>query len=462
MPGVVDVWGVATRVGVFLYGPEDVPELAPGEILREYRPPEEVFDEASLASLVGVPFTVGHPSDSVTSATWRDLAHGHVLQVEPDGKLVRVCIRIGSKDAQDAIARGMIELSCGYGAELEDAQGITPEGEAYDVIQRGIVYNHLALVDLARAGHVARLKFDGKTVRVQRTDSRKGPRPMKFKFQIDGKTYEVSKMLVPGLSAESEATQKKIRRGDAIETAEVSFTDPDGGAPVKLILPKGTVEEMLTMIGAGSAAPAAPAAPDDVAGGGEPPAPAPPAADPLGSDLEEDEAGQAAAGGSPPRMDAATRAPVAAEVKRQLADGLPVAIQAREDRARERAELERRAGPILGDAYRFDSSDDLDVIVDTIERADASRFEPAKALAAKARKGDDRARGRLDGLLDAVLDGARETRGDSGEALSAVSTLRQNQDAASTGVEEAVPRHEALRRERNDRRSGVKRPAANA
>lgn len=439
MPGVVDVWGVATRVGVFIYGPEDVPGLKPGEVLREYRPPEEVFDEESLASLVGIPFTVDHPSDSVTSATWRDLAHGNVLEFKVEGSLVWVRVRIASEDAKAAIEAGKVELSCGYSAFLDDAPGVTPDGLPYDVVQREIRYNHLALVDLARAGHVARLKFDGKAARVQRNDgARKGPRPMKFTIQIDGKTYTVSPLLVPGLSAESEATAKKIRHGDAIETSEITFTDPDGGAPVKLILPKGTVEEMLAMIGA-AGAPAAAAPMEGSAMGEEEP---PPAGEPglLEEDGTEDEGSEP----PPPRMD---RASVEAMIAAAVAKAVPAELTAREDRARERADLERRTSGLLGESYRFDAADDLEVTLDAIERADSSKFEAAKALVGRARKGDERARGRLDAMLDSALESGRVDNGDSADTLGAVFRLRQD-GTETEAIGSTIPRHEQIRQDR--------------
>lgn len=404
--GWVDAWGVATRVGVFVYDDED----RPGEILREWRPPDEVLRQDSLATLVGVPFTIDHPAGAVDSANFRDLTHGHVLAVRVDGDLVWAQIRIASDQAKAAIEAGTIELSCGYRARLDETPGITPRGEPFDAVQRDITYNHLALVDLARAGHVARLHLDHGG-RVQRTDqARRGVTDMKRKIRIDGKTYSVPDMLVAGISALAEQTAKTKRKGDAIETAEATFITPEG--EVKLILPLGAVEEMLAMIGAVES-PSADPAPVDA----DP-------ADPTKTDPAA--GGPPPAGQTPPRMDAAAfDKAVQDAVGKAIATALPKALQAREDRARERSELERRCAPHLEAGYRFADADDIEIVLDAIEAVDAPRLDSAKALAAKARKGDERARGRLDAMLDELLDRDRDRADATGDAIGRVFEIRQ-------------------------------------
>lgn len=159
--GMVDVWGIATRVGVFDY--EDA--SAPDGVFRELRPAAEVLDEASLSTLRAVTFTIDHPDDDVTADNFRDLAHGFIRSVVVDGPHLWTLIRVASRDALQAASSGKIELSCGYSAHLEERAGVF-RGERFDAIQREIRYNHLALVDAARAGPVARLKLD--SLRVQR------------------------------------------------------------------------------------------------------------------------------------------------------------------------------------------------------------------------------------------------------------------------------------------------------
>ena len=59
----------------------------------------------------------------------------------------------------EPVLKGKKELSVGYEVELEETSGITEDGEPYDVIQRNIKPNHLAIVSKGRAGN-ARLNLD--------------------------------------------------------------------------------------------------------------------------------------------------------------------------------------------------------------------------------------------------------------------------------------------------------------
>lgn len=55
---------------------------ANGREVREYRSPEAVFAEDSLASLASIPVTVGHPG-TVDPRSWRRHAVGHVTDAPP-------------------------------------------------------------------------------------------------------------------------------------------------------------------------------------------------------------------------------------------------------------------------------------------------------------------------------------------------------------------------------------------
>lgn len=150
--------GALTRTGVFSY------VLGDGTTRREYRPPEEVFAPASLASYAGATVTDGHPAEFVDATNWRTVAVGHVPAPGiQDGIHVVAPIVI-----QDAAMLAMVdsgdrtEISNGYLADLDPTPGVSPEGEPYDAIQRGIVINHVALLPpgTARAGSTARLRLD--------------------------------------------------------------------------------------------------------------------------------------------------------------------------------------------------------------------------------------------------------------------------------------------------------------
>lgn len=400
--GMVEAWGVATRVGVFDY---DAPEM-PGGVFREYRPPEEVMDAESVATLIGVPFTIDHPPDGVTSSNATDLTHGWVLDVRPDGDLIHAKVRIASDAAQAAIKAGMVELSCGYRAQIDDESGTTPKGEPYDGVQRKIRYNHLALVDFARAGHVARLRMDG--LRVQREPTPR-EQPMKiYKLHMDGKVINLPQVLALGLIAAADEP-----RGDAIETA--NLTIESGGESVTLVLPVGMVEEINKMLGITPASEAATPAMEPAA----PPAEAPPAEAPPADKRDED----------PPAEDPEKKmdnAKIEVIAKRIAA----AEIAKYDGQHRERAAIERQASRVLDSGYTWDRADTLAILADVVAKVDPARADEAKALA-KVAKADERARGRLDGMFADAIRSHRDAQDSSGGLMVAVTGATAKVDAGN-------------------------------
>src|SRR5690606_1327700 len=146
-----------TRVGVFVY------QLPAGNVRRELRLPEEVFNADSLASLKLAPVTDLHVEDMVTPENWRYLAVEHVAEyVTQDGSHVLASLVVQDAEAIRKIDDGeRRELSCGYHCTLEMTPG-EYNGEPYDAIQRGIVYNHVALgpEGWARGGSTCALRLD--------------------------------------------------------------------------------------------------------------------------------------------------------------------------------------------------------------------------------------------------------------------------------------------------------------
>lgn len=132
-------------------------------VVNVYRPPESVFDPASLATYDNADVTVEHPTEMVDAGTFKRVAVGHATSPgRQDGIAVIADLLIKDADAIKAIEAGKCELSAGYMAEYVEQPGVTPDGTPYEFIQRGIAVNHIALCDQARAGRLARL-FDHKT-----------------------------------------------------------------------------------------------------------------------------------------------------------------------------------------------------------------------------------------------------------------------------------------------------------
>jgi hypothetical protein len=64
-----------------------------------------------------------------------------------------------------AMKAGKRQVSCGYECDLVEEPGVAPDGQRFDAYQTNIVYNHVAIVDVGRAG-TARVRMDGASVRV--------------------------------------------------------------------------------------------------------------------------------------------------------------------------------------------------------------------------------------------------------------------------------------------------------
>jgi hypothetical protein len=124
-----------------------------------------VFHADSLATARMIPLTVEHPQREdgkrpVHPANVRKLAVGWTGEnVRRDGNNVVVPIRITADEGIAAIAAGKRQLSFGYACEVERSDGAW-EGQPYTHVQRSIRYNHLAIVDQARAGSVASVRLD--------------------------------------------------------------------------------------------------------------------------------------------------------------------------------------------------------------------------------------------------------------------------------------------------------------
>lgn len=152
--GFVYASGHATKVGVFPYRDEN------GQIVMELRPEEEVSDPESMASMAMKPLTREHPTQDVTPDNWQDLAAGQTGQrASYAGGYVSIDVCLSKKDAIRDYRNGVTQLSGGYTCELDATPGVW-NGQPYQVVQRNIRYNHLALVNQGRLGSDVALRAD--------------------------------------------------------------------------------------------------------------------------------------------------------------------------------------------------------------------------------------------------------------------------------------------------------------
>jgi len=115
-----------------------------------YRPEEEVFSPATIASFEGMPVTNDHPDDEegVNANNAQYLAKGHCQNVRrgtgKDKDLLIADLVIIDPQTIEDVMNGKREISCGYNYELHEEDG--------RMVQRQIRGNHIAIVDKGRAG----------------------------------------------------------------------------------------------------------------------------------------------------------------------------------------------------------------------------------------------------------------------------------------------------------------------
>src|SRR5690606_19868458 len=104
-----------------------------------------------------------HPDEPVTADNWKQYAVGQTGdEIARDGTFIRVPMMVADGDAIKAIEGGKQELSAGYSCDLAFEPGTSPDGQAYDAIQKNIRANHVAIVDRGRAGNQVRIGDDAK------------------------------------------------------------------------------------------------------------------------------------------------------------------------------------------------------------------------------------------------------------------------------------------------------------
>lgn len=202
---------VLTRTGVFEY------RDGAGKVRREFRPPDEVFNADSMASLRGKPITDGHPG-KVTAKNVRQHIVGTALSVgRQDGQNMVGDIHIFDTGPVDA---GNKELSLGYELELDETPGVSPEGERYDAVQRNIRYNHLAVVKRGRAGN-ARLNLDAADA-VTKTEEENDMTMVKIRLD-SGLSYDAA----PEVANELERLRAEVKTATTKADTEAARADTE-------------------------------------------------------------------------------------------------------------------------------------------------------------------------------------------------------------------------------------------
>lgn len=175
-----------SRIGIqeYLAVEMGLTDRDPTDIIRVYRPEEEVFSDDSLNSFASKPVTNNHPPELVNPKNFRNFGVGFSgPEVTQDGMFAKTVLHVTDEEAIKNIESGKVELSNGYTADIDWTPGVTPDGEQFDAVQRNIKGNHIAIVERGRAGPACRVA-DNLPIT--------GDKVAMAKITIDGVDFEVS------------------------------------------------------------------------------------------------------------------------------------------------------------------------------------------------------------------------------------------------------------------------------
>lgn len=136
------------RTGYQQYLDSELHDGGDNHIIQVYRPADEVFSTASLASYEGKPICNNHPAEDVTPYNIMHYSKGHVQHVRrgdgEDSNKIIADLYITDPALIAEVLHGKRAVSAGYYAD-EDYNGD-------DIMQRNIRCNHIAIVNDGRAG----------------------------------------------------------------------------------------------------------------------------------------------------------------------------------------------------------------------------------------------------------------------------------------------------------------------
>lgn len=154
--GAVVMEGRLTREGVYAY-----------DGTLEYKPLESLTDCAE--TIIGVPVTIGHPSEFINPFNISELAVGVVVGASVKDNWLSIEALITHQNGINHVTQtDATYLSCGYDVELVNQCGewtdefgeFGAEGQVfkYGVVQKGMIPNHVAIVEYPRSGFNAKLE----------------------------------------------------------------------------------------------------------------------------------------------------------------------------------------------------------------------------------------------------------------------------------------------------------------
>lgn len=145
-----------------------------GQTYRVAKLPEELFSPGTIASLEGAPLTLLHPevnpletrsgngSGLVSPENYQVLAKGATSSPEVQANQLIATVALWDQDLTSRIEIGELrEVSGGQTCFWDYTPGVY-NGQPYDIVQRNIRFNHVAVVPRGNVGPAARIHLDSK------------------------------------------------------------------------------------------------------------------------------------------------------------------------------------------------------------------------------------------------------------------------------------------------------------
>jgi uncharacterized protein len=144
--------GKADHVQNYLASEIGLTDRDPLDVVKVFRPKEEVFKADSIQSFNLVPITNDHPNKLVDAKSYKSVNCGVATDIKAIDNYLTAQLHIKDEKAIEDIKSGKVELSNGYTCDLDMTSGVTASGLKYDCKQINIKGNHVAIVKKGRAG----------------------------------------------------------------------------------------------------------------------------------------------------------------------------------------------------------------------------------------------------------------------------------------------------------------------
>lgn len=232
------------RTGYQEYWPEELGLGTGSELIKVFRPEDEVFSEATMASFEGMPITDDHPEEGVDITNVRELSMGEVHNIrrgkgeEKDLLLADLVIK-DPRLIDKIMKEGKREISCGYTYDLAYENG--------QYIQRQIRGNHVAVVDAGRAGHRVCIKDNSPKRERSKPKMKKSLAKILARMAKDGDVEEVAEIIEEIMEPETATPAETVAEAVAEAVAPVAAATEAVADPSAVIeTPEGatvTVDE---------------------------------------------------------------------------------------------------------------------------------------------------------------------------------------------------------------------------